>query len=183
LRIIGGKFKGRLIKPPAGLPARPTTDFAKEALFNVLSNRIDFEESNVLDLFSGTGNISFEFASRGAKQIVLIEKNFKSCAFIKSEFEKMNYKNAMIHRTNVFDFLKTNQIQFDVVFADPPFLDVDYKELHHMLFEKKILKEDGLLIIEHQKKIKLSELTYFTETKNYGNISFSFFKQAFKNDE
>ncbi len=182
MRIIGGKFKGRLIKPPAGLPARPTTDFAKEALFNVLSNRIDFEESNVLDLFSGTGNISFEFASRGAKQIVLIEKNFKSCAFIKSEFEKMDYRNVKIHRTNVFDFLKTNKQQFDVVFADPPFLDSNYKELHNLLFEKKILAEDGLLIIEHQKKINLSELIHFMETKNYGNISFSFFKEV-KNDK
>ena len=176
MRIIGGKFKGRIIKPPVGLPARPTTDFAKEALFNVLSNRIDFEETVVLDLFSGTGNISFEFASRGAKQIVLIEKNFKSCAYIKSEFEKMNFKNVSIYRTNVFDYFKSNQQQFDLIFADPPFQEIDYQELHQLIFNKQILTENGILIIEHQKKVNLSGLSFYAETKNYGNISFSFFK-------
>jgi len=175
LRIIGGKFKGRIIKPPQGLPARPTTDFAKEALFNVLANRIDFEEIHVLDLFSGTGNISFEFASRGAKSINIVEKNAKSIFFMKSEFEKLKFNNVNFNRTDVLSYLKSSQQSFDLIFADPPFQDFNHTELHQIIIESSLLNEDGLLIIEHQKKTNLSELKNYKETKNYGNVSFSFF--------
>jgi len=175
LRIIGGKFKGRIIKPPQGLPARPTTDFAKEALFNVLANRIDFEEIHVLDLFSGTGNISFEFASRGAKSINIVEKNAKSIFFMKSEFEKLNFNNVNFNRSDVLSYLKSSQQSFDLIFADPPFQNFNHSELHQIIIESSLLNEDGLLIIEHQKKTNLSELKHYKETKNYGNVSFSFF--------
>lgn len=175
MRIIGGKFKGRIIKPPQGLPARPTTDFAKEALFNVLANRIDFEEIHVLDLFSGTGNISFEFASRGAKSINIVEKNAKSIFFMKSEFEKLNFNNVNFNRSDVLSYLKSSQQSFDLIFADPPFQNFNHSELHQIIIESSLLNEDGLLIIEHQKKTNLSELKHYKETKNYGNVSFSFF--------
>ena len=177
MRIIGGTFKGRIIKPPQGLPARPTTDFAKEALFNVLANRVDFEELNVLELFSGTGNISFEFASRGAKSLTIVEKHAKSIFFIKSEFEKLKFNNANLYRNDVFSFLKSTKQTFDLIFADPPFQEINYKELHQLLTDSSLLAKEGILIIEHQKKTNLSDLKFFKETKNYGNISFSFFSK------
>ncbi len=177
MRIIGGNFKGRIIKPPQGLPARPTTDFAKEALFNVLANRIDFEELHVLDLFSGTGNISFEFASRGAKSLTIVEKHAKSIFFIKSEFEKLKFNNINLYRNDVFSFLKSTKQSFDLIFADPPFQDINHKDLHQTLVESSVLANDGILIIEHQKKTNLSELEFYKETKNYGNVSFSFFSK------
>jgi 16S rRNA (guanine(966)-N(2))-methyltransferase RsmD len=177
LRIIGGTFKGRIIKPPQGLPARPTTDFAKEALFNVLVNRVDFEELHVLDLFSGTGNISFEFASRGAKSVTIVEKHAKSIFFIKSEFEKLNYNKVNYYKNDAFSFLKSTKQSFDLIFADPPFQEINHKELHQLLTDSYVLAQDGILIIEHQKKTNLSDLKFFKETKNYGNISFSFFSK------
>jgi 16S rRNA (guanine966-N2)-methyltransferase len=177
LRIIGGTFKGRIIKPPQGLPARPTTDFAKEALFNVLTHRIDFEEIHVLDLFSGTGNISFEFASRGAKSVTIVEKHAKSIFFIKNEFEKLKYNKANYIKSDVFSFLKNNKQSYNLIFADPPFQEINHQLLHQQLVDSTILSDDGILIIEHQKKTNLSELSFFKETKNYGNVSFSFFSK------
>jgi len=175
LRIIGGKHKSRTIKAPAGLPARPTTDFAKEGLFNVLNNRVDFETLHVLDLYCGTGNISFEFLSRGAVAVTAVDQHAKSMHFITNEVKKLGEENLTAIRSDVFQFLKKNTSTYDLIFADPPYADSKYAELFNLILDSKSLKTNGILIIEHQRKVDLSNLNLYQETKNYGNVSFSFF--------
>src|SRR5688572_11806398 len=120
MRIIGGAFKGKTIKVPKDLPVRPTTDFAKEGLFNILNNRVDFSELRVLDLFSGTGHISMEFASRGSSNVVAVDKNFKCAGFLRSVNKEYNF-NINAVKSDVFDFLKNVGPGFDLIFADPPY--------------------------------------------------------------
>jgi 16S rRNA (guanine(966)-N(2))-methyltransferase RsmD len=175
LRIIGGTHKGREIKVDKGLPVRPTTAFATESLFNILRNRFDYGEISVLDLFSGTGHISFEFASRGTKSIESIDKNFKCVQFqnkIKSQFDWPIY----VSKSDVFSFLtKPCASPFNIVFADPPFDIENYEDLHRLVFENNFVDEKGCLIIEHGPKTKLENLPYFSEHRKYGNVNFSFF--------
>lgn len=178
MRIIGGTHKGKIIKPPKDLPVRPTTDFAKEGLFNILSNKLDMDQLNVLDLFSGTGHISLEFASRGAKEIVAVDSNFKCVGFLKATGKELNF-NIDVVKEDVFHFLKSCRSQFDLIFADPPYEMKEIPDIHSLVFGQKLLKEGGLLIIEHGPRTSLNELEGFTQQRKYGNVHFSFFENSF----
>lgn len=177
MRIVSGKFKGKQFFPTKGINARPTTDFAKEALFNLLQNRVDLEDIQILDLFAGTGNISYEFMSRGAKECICVDVNFHSFKFIKSMKDELKADIKSI-KADVFKFLKSSpQKSFDIIFADPPYDLETIRDISPLVFKQNWLKEDGILIIEHGEYTKCSDLPNFKETKKYGKVHFSFFEQ------
>jgi 16S rRNA (guanine966-N2)-methyltransferase len=176
LRIIGGKYRGRRIVPPYGFKARPTTDFARESLFNILNNRIDFEAVSVLDLFAGTGSMSYEFASRGAKEVHLIEKDVKHIAGIKHIINDIGFVNIKPVHIDVRSYLKTCKAKYDVVFADPPYDLPWLKEIPDIVAGSGVIKEDGFFILEHPRDMKFSDHRLFFEHRNYGGVNFSFFK-------
>lgn len=177
MRIISGKYKGRRISPPKGLPVRPTTDMSKEALFNVLNNYFTFSELKVLDLFAGTGNISFEFASRGSENITSVDADFGCIKFIKQIAQEFDFNIASI-KSDVFKFLEKNTTSYDIIFADPPYgLDqATFEKVVTMVFEKELLQEDGMMVIEHSKYTKMDHLINFSFQKTYGGSFFSFFE-------
>jgi len=177
MRIIGGKLKGLRLNPPKNLPVRPTTDMAKEALFNILLNQIEFEGIRVLDLFSGTGNISMEFASRGAAQVISVDRNINCVNYLKDVSRQHQLDNIKVHSDDVFKYLQHETDQFEVVFADPPYDLNQLREIPRMVFDRSLLAPGGLLIVEHQSMQNLSKHPAFTEQRRYGNSSFSFFKQ------
>ncbi|HEX7493683.1 MAG TPA: RsmD family RNA methyltransferase [Bacteroidales bacterium] len=176
MRIIGGKYKGRRINPPGDFSARPTTDFAREGLFNILNNRVDFETVSVLDLFSGTGSISFEFASRGAVSVHLIEKDFKHISGIRKILKELDLENVKPIHIDVKAYLKTCSVKYDIVFADPPYELSWLKELPDLVTQAGIIKEDGFFILEHPRDLSFSGHELFFEHRNYGGVNFSFFK-------
>lgn len=175
MRIIGGKLKGIRFYPPKNLPVRPTTDLAKEALFNILQNQYHLENLKILDLFSGTGNISLEFASRNAKHITSVDKNFGCYQFLKKTAEEQNLAQIKAVKADVFKFLNQETDKFDLIFADPPYDLSRIPELPQIVFEKNLLLPDGVLIIEHQTMQDLSGHPNFKEKRKYGYSSFSFF--------
>jgi len=177
LRIISGKYKGRRISPPAGFKARPTTDFARESLFNILSVRYDFEELAVLDLFSGTGSISYEFASRGTDKIHLVEINHKSFRFIKKTLAELDINSITPVHSNVKTYLRScKEESYDIVFADPPY-DLDWLEgIPDMIIQSGVIAENGILILEHPASISFVGHKNFSENRKYGNVNFSFFE-------
>jgi 16S rRNA (guanine(966)-N(2))-methyltransferase RsmD len=180
LRIIGGKYRGRRIIPPSGLRARPTTDFAREGLFNILSNRVDFENITVLDLFSGTGCISYEFASRGAKEIHLVERDTKHIAGIRKIIRELEFSNIKAIHIDVKAYLKTCTAKYDIVFADPPY-DLSWlKEIPDLISVSGVIKEDGFFILEHPRDMSYGGHNLFFEHRNYGGVNFSFFKPTVK---
>jgi 16S rRNA (guanine966-N2)-methyltransferase len=176
LRIIGGTYRGRRIEPPSNFKARPTTDFAREGLFNILSNRVDFENISVLDLFSGTGSISYEFASRGAGQIHLVDKDPVHIAGIRRIIKDLNMENIRPVHIDVKAYLKTCSVKYDIVFADPPYDLKWLKELPDLILESGVLKEEGFFILEHPRGLSFSSHARFFEHRNYGGVNFSFFK-------
>jgi len=176
MRIIGGRLRGRTIKPPKDLPVRPTTDFAKEGLFNILSNRVDFEGLKVLDLFSGTGHMSLEFLSRGSNDVLAVDQNFKCVGFLRSVAAELSLNGVHTVKSDVFAFLKGCSGKFDLVFADPPYDLEQIPEIHRLVFERQLLAPGGLLIIEHGPRTSLSSLTGFQQQRKYGNVNFSFFE-------
>ena len=175
MRIIGGKFSGRIITAPNNLPVRPTTDYAKSGIFNILIHRIDFEALTVLDLFAGIGGMSVEFISRGAKQVTAVDINEKCSAFIKDIAIKFGISNLRVVRSDVFRFLKNCDSTFDLIFADAPFEMKDSDRLPEMVSEKKLLNENGLLIIEHHSKRTINSKFIPAEVRAYGNCAFSIF--------
>ena len=175
MRIIGGKYKGKIFNPPSNLRARPTTDFAKEGLFDIIQNTFNVENLIVLDLFSGTGSISYEFASRGVKHITAIDSNFNHVSFIKQQFQLLNFQNVDVFKTDVFKFLKMCRQKFDIIFADPPFDLKNIEEVYNLVFKNNLLSEGSWLIIEHSEKHDFSKYPYFFKLKRYGNVLFSFF--------
>lgn len=177
MRIISGKFKGRRIFPPKGLPVRPTTDMSKEALFNVLNNHFSFEGLKILDLFSGTGNISYEFASRGSDNITSVDGDFGCVKFIKQVAEEYDFNIAAI-KSDVFKFLEKNNNSYDIIFADPPYaLDQKtFDKIVLLIFDQNLLREDGMMVIEHSKYTKLDHLIHFSFKKSYWGSIFSFFE-------
>ncbi len=174
MRILGGTLGGRNIEVPKGLPIRPTTSFAGEALFNILNNKIDFETVSLLDVFSGTGHISIEFASRGCKDITGVDSNFACVNFLKQTALKFDLPINSI-KSDAFKFLKDNKRKYDVIFADPPYDLTNIEEIHQLVFEHNLLNENGILIIEHGPKTKLEHLLHFDQHRKYGNVNFSFF--------
>lgn len=175
MRIISGTHKGRNINPPSGLPVRPTTDFAKEGLFNVLQHQLDFEEIEVLDLFCGTGNISFEFASRGASQITSVDNAFKCTTFVKKQAEDFKFPQVKAINADVFQLLKKLPTKYDVIFADPPFSNEKLEELIYLVFENQLLKQNGIFILEHEGIHNFAFNKYLKEKRSYGKITFSIF--------
>ncbi|HLN56534.1 MAG TPA: RsmD family RNA methyltransferase [Bacteroidales bacterium] len=175
MRIIGGKYRGRRIEPPADLKARPTTDFAREGLFNILANRIDFESANVLDLFSGTGSISFEFSSRGAASVHLVEQNMKHLLGINRIIKTVGFENIRPIHIDVRTYLKACHSKYDVVFADPPYDLPWLNDLPSLVMEAGILNEEGFFILEHPRDLSFNDNKYFFEHRNYGGVNFSFF--------
>ena len=176
MRIISGKYKGKQLFPGKDFKARPTTDFAKESLFNILANHFDFEEINVLDLFSGTGSISFEFASRGCKLVESVEVNPKHATFIIKTAKDLNFSNIKIYKINVYQYLKFNTHKFDIVFADPPYDMEGVDSFPDLILEKNILTNEGIFILEHAKNIDFSTHKRLKEHRNYGGVNFSFFR-------
>ncbi len=176
MRIIAGKFRGRILHPPKGLPVRPTTDLAKESLFNILNNRIDFETVRVLDLFAGTGNISLEFASRGATEVVAIDQNAKCVEFIRKSSLDMGFNDLFTIRGNVFGYLKTSSGKFDIIFADPPYDLQETITIPDLIFGHSLLESDGWLVIEHDAFKSFVSHANFVEERRYGKVHFSFFR-------
>ncbi len=176
MRIVSGIYKGKKIIAPKKLPVRPTTDFAKEALFNILNNQYHFSALKVIDLFSGTGNISYEFASRGAQEILVVDAHFECVKFINKIAAELDMPIRTV-KSDVFKFLKATGEKAHIIFADPPynFEAGALEELVGITFSRDLLEEGGSLIIEHSKKIDLSHLEHFSVVRKYGNSVFSFF--------
>lgn len=178
MRIIGGTCRGKQIRVNNKLTLRPTTDFAKEGLFNILSNRYDLSSLNVLDLFAGTGSISYEFASRGCREIHSVEMEPRHVAFIRSTAGKLGFSQIRVIRDDVFHFLNICKIQYDIIFADPPYEMLHIENIPGLIFQQRLLKPDGILIVEHSKHTDFSETENPAEHRNYGNVHFSFFKHT-----
>jgi len=176
MRIIGGTLKGKTIDPPRGYKARPTTDFAKEGLFNMLDNEYEFEDLKILDLFGGTGSISFEFCSRGVGHVWCVEMNPDNAAFISSEAKRLGITNLSVVRHNVFEFLEICTEKFDIVFADPPYALADLATIPDKVLGRDIIHPGGYLILEHGDENEFSSHPNFVKEKKYGRVHFSIFE-------
>lgn len=176
MRIISGKYRSRIIHPPKGIKARPTTDKAKEGLFNILGNLFDFDTAEVLDLFSGTGSISYEFASRGCPRIHLVEINSRHLAFIEKMITELGFCQIKPIRTNVLTFLKRCSYKYDIIFADPPFNLKWIDSIPELVLNSGILKSGGIIILEHPRKKNYSHIAGFKEERKYGGVHFSMFE-------
>ncbi len=175
MRIISGKFKRRVISPPINLPVRPTTDMAKESLFNILSNYFDFDNKTVLDLFAGTGNISYEFVSRGCSSVTAVDKDFGCIKFINQTIQKLKMTELKTVKLDVFHFITTTNNKYNIIFADPPYQLTNITEITKLIFEHELLNPDGWLIVEHPAEISFTESAHFYEHRKYGRVNFSFF--------
>ena len=179
MRIIAGSLRGRKLNPPTTLPVRPTTDMARESLFNILNNYRDYDECTILDLFAGTGAVSFEFVSRGAKEVTAIDINNQCTDFIKATSRQLGINNLHVVRTDVFDLLKRAYKKFDIVFADPPYALDKLASLPDIIFEQNILNEDGIFILEHPREYQFEEHPHFWQHRHYGKVNFTFFAKSF----
>lgn len=175
MRIIGGKLKGLRLNPPSKLPVRPTTDNAKEALFNILSNQVDFNSLNVLDLFSGTGNISLEFASRGVPSITSVDRDFGCYNYLKTIAKQYSLDSVQPVKADVLKYLEIETDKYDLIFVDPPYDLPQMNQIAPIVFRRDILKPGGHLIIEHHSMKKIDNDPHFIEQRKYGSSSFSFF--------
>ncbi len=176
MRIVGGIYKGRLFNPGKIFRSRPTTDLAKESLFNILQNQVDFEKIKVLDLFAGTGSISFEFASRGCKDITSIELDFHHYCFIKEVTAKLGEKNIKTIKANAFSYIAKTEQKFDLIFADPPYDHKQFAEVPQRVLKGNILLPGGIFILEHSGNYNFSAYPEFKEERHYGAVHFSFFR-------
>ena len=178
MRIITGIYKGRHFDIPRTFKARPTTDFAKENIFNVLMQYVDFDGATALDLFSGTGSISLELVSRGCQQVVSVEQDRDHHRFIQQCLQKLNCKVCIPIRGDVFRFLKSCHQQFDFIFADPPYALQELPQIPELVFEKQLLKPEGIFVFEHGKDYDFSQHPHFLEHRSYGSVNFSLFTAA-----
>lgn len=177
MRIISGKLGGRRISPPSQMPyTRPTTDIAKEGLFNILQNNLDFEELKTLDLFGGTGSITYELASRGASELTIVEKDNQMSSFIKKTAESLGLENIKVVKSDVFRFIETCHEKFDFIFAGPPYALTTIDDIPKRIFEKELLNEGGWFILEHTPRNNYQSYPYFLREKNYGTTVFSIFE-------
>lgn len=176
MRIISGSNRGRKIFPPKNFNSRPTTDFAKESLFNILNNIFHFDKLSVLDLFSGTGNISLEFLSRGCKRLLAVDSNKNNCTHIETQFKKLSTGNPEVINVDVYEYCKSADLSYKIIFADPPFSDPQIKDLPDLIFNNETAKET-LFVLEHSAKNNFKASPYFKETRRYGNVNFTFFEK------
>lgn len=176
MRIIAGKYRGKIIFPPLNFNARPTTDFAKESIFTMIHNTFNIENLTVLDLFSGTGSIAYEFCSRCCKELIAVEQDTLNAKYIKQQFEILNFNQATLIKENAFKYLKNCKQKFDIIFADPPYKLENINEIHDIVFKNDLLNPDSWLIIEHSDFIKLNNLPNFKIKKQYGSVNFSIFE-------
>ncbi|MCT4664113.1 MAG: 16S rRNA (guanine(966)-N(2))-methyltransferase RsmD [Flavobacteriales bacterium] len=179
MRIIRGKYRNKRLIAPSNLPVRPTTDMAKEALFNILDNYVYFEDISVLDLYAGTGNISYEFASRDTQRIDAVEAHSKCVYFIRKTSTELGFEEQInaVH-SKVEAFLKKTNQKYDIVFADPPYESSEYEGLYDWVMEADILNENGFLVIEHSRDTNYDDKPYFLDRRKYGNVHFSIFKKT-----
>jgi len=177
MRIISGKYKGRRIIPPKYLPVRPTTDMSKEAVFNVLNNHFNFSELKILELFAGTGSISYEFASRGCSPILCVDGDMGCVNFIKKTAKEFEFDITAI-KNDVFKFLEKHHGNYDIIFADPPYnlAQNEFEKIIELIFENELLDDQGMLVVEHSKYTKLEHIANFSFQKNYGGSVFTFFE-------
>jgi 16S rRNA (guanine(966)-N(2))-methyltransferase RsmD len=180
MRIVSGKLKGIRFQPPKSFDSRPTTDFAKEGIFNVLENNYDFSSMRILDLFAGTGSVSFEFASRGAEKVISVDKNFRCIKFIDDFGRKHHLDNLSGLKSDVFKFIQQHSGEYDLVFADPPFKFQSYEELIAGVLSNGLLAENGIFVLEHEKRVKFEEMPGFDYARKYGNVVFSIFTQQLR---
>ncbi len=178
MRIIAGKYQRRILHPPANLPVRPTTDLAKEALFNIINNHFDFEGLRVIDLFAGTGSISYEFASREAAEVIAVENHFKCIDFIQQTIRELKLENLKVVRADVFRFLSYCRPGFDLIFADPPYDMEGMEKIPQQVFERELLAEGGWLVMEHPARKKFEQYPYFVQERKYGRVHFSVFEKT-----
>jgi len=176
MRIIAGKYKRRFITPPKNLPVRPTTDLARESLFNILTSKIDLTGKTVLDLFSGTGAVSYEFISRGCKQVLAVDVNYQCVKFIRKTSSAFEMNELSVIKGDVFKFLTKTRLTFDLIFADPPYDLELLKTLPDLVFEKDLLRLGGYFILEHPKIYDFSNHPNFLEHRKYGKVNFTFFR-------
>lgn len=177
MRIIGGTHRGRRFQPPAKMPyTRPTTDIAKEGLFNTLQHLVDFEGARTLDIFGGTGSISYELASRGALDQTIVEKDRNMAAFIARTSKKLGFDHIRLVQSEVFQFLKNNKDPYDFIFAGPPYALKEIDMIPDIIFEKNMLTDDGIFILEHTPRNDYEQHPHFFKVKNYGTTLFSFFR-------
>ncbi|GIZ14968.1 RsmD family RNA methyltransferase [Capnocytophaga catalasegens] len=177
MRIISGKNKGKRIIAPSKLPVRPTTDFAKEALFNILNNHFFFDDICVLDLFAGTGNISYEFASRGTTHITSVDSDISCIKFIQKTANELDFDIQAV-KADVYIFLEKTNAQYDIIFADPPYefsMEL-FSKIISLIFKRNLLEDEGMLIVEHSIHTDLSDVPNFSYCKKYGGCILSFFK-------
>lgn len=175
MRIVSGRYKRRVISAPKNLPVRPTTDMAKEGLFNILGNYFDFNNKRVLDLFAGTGNISYEFVSRGCSSVTSVDQDFGCVRFIKETAKKLEMDELQAIKQDVFRFIAITKSKYDIIFADPPYKLDNIADISNKVFDNGLLAANGWLIIEHPGEIDLSDLHHFYEHREYGRVNFSFF--------
>ena len=174
MRIVGGKYKSYIIPTSKKIKARPTTDMAKEALFNILENKIDFNQIYVLDLFCGTGNISYEFASRGVKEVTAVDHQINALQFIQKQSSHWGM-NINTKKKNALSFLEITDDKYDVIFADPPYDFKRINEIHDIIFKRKLLRDHGLVVLEHAKNKNFTNSFNFMEQRTYSSVNFSFF--------
>ncbi|MEM1215207.1 MAG: RsmD family RNA methyltransferase [Bacteroidota bacterium] len=177
MRIIGGKFKGRRFNPPAkNWPTRPTTDYAKEGLFNILQNSLDFSSLRVLDLFGGTGNHSYEFISRGCEDVTYVDKFGGCVAFVKKTARELDIEQQLkIVRADVFKFIATSSTSYDYIFAGPPYPLTNIPEIPDRIIAKGMIAKGGWLVLEHNPRHNFREHPHLVQVRNYGTTIFSFF--------
>ena len=177
MRIISGKYRGRHINPPKNITARPTTDFAKESLFNLLQNRMDFEGVDMLDLFAGTGGIGLEFVSRGAREVTAVELAHVQQNFIIQTCKLLGIQNLHLVRGDAFKFINSCRLQYDFIYADPPYALQELPDIPSMIFNKELLRAGGWFVLEHSEGNDFSAEPHFIESRLYGSVNFSFFHQ------
>ncbi len=175
MRIIAGSLRGRRLNPPANLPVRPTTDMARESLFNILNNYVDYEDCSVMDLFAGTGAVTLEFVSRGAREVTAVDINAQCTDFIKQATTQFGVRNVHVVRADVFDLLKRANRRFDIVFADPPYALADLAQLPDLVFGAGVLTDDGIFVLEHPREYSFEEHPHFWQHRAYGKVNFTFF--------
>lgn len=179
MRIVGGALRGRIFNPPKSFKARPTTDFAKEALFNILQTRFDFSQLRVLDLFAGTGSIGFEFGSRGAKLVHAVEQNYIYCKAMAETARMFQIDAYNVFNANALTYLARTSCTYNLIFADPPYSMNGLEKIPELVLKSRALDQTGMFVFEHSEKFIFSETPYFVEQRNYRGVNFTFFKKNF----